>query len=160
MHTKLKYYQLLTKSQAQFIDELVNEVADLRSQLTEKEKEIGKLREALTSAEIVMCGVGVPHPGERELLQQGVDIVRAALTTEGDTDCATCRHEEVSPDAEPCVSCSRSPEWSNFEATEGGKGECERCSGTSSEVLYDETGQYYRGERPCPDCTTKPEGEV
>jgi hypothetical protein len=43
------------------------------------ERERG-LVEALECAKIAMCAVAVPHAGERKVLQEGVDIVRAALS--------------------------------------------------------------------------------
>lgn len=54
-------------------------VLSLLDELDTLREQVATLREALECADVGMCAVGVPHKGEREVLQQAVNIVRKAL---------------------------------------------------------------------------------
>ena len=63
------------------VERLEQENAELKHQVLERDAMIKELVEGLEIADIVMCGVGVPHAGERKLLRDGVENTRKVLST-------------------------------------------------------------------------------
>lgn len=66
-------------SEREIIELLSNKIEQLEAERDELLAEIAELVVALECTEVVFCGVGVPHPGERKLLQDGVELIRTVL---------------------------------------------------------------------------------
>lgn len=63
-----------------------NENVELRSQLANKDHASAALRHALECCKIAMTGVGIPHPKERELLQDAMNEANKALSSTSNRD--------------------------------------------------------------------------
>ena len=62
-------------------DLMEGRIKELERQLLERDARVKELVEGLEIADIVMCGVAVPHAGERKLLRDGVENTRKVLST-------------------------------------------------------------------------------
>ena len=78
--------------------EYMNTNAHLEAELAVMRLQLAMAREALEISNIGMCGVGVPHAGERRLLQDCVDNTRKAIAA---IDDAKLLEGYVLCDAEP-----------------------------------------------------------